>query len=88
MTAPPATTYWLLAEPGKHYVAYARGLTEKLTLQLGPSGQGAYRARQFNPRTGEKIPVDGNLVLTHSFDWTPPDSQDWVLHLARRVDPG
>jgi hypothetical protein len=78
--APPATTYWLLAEPGRQYVAYARGVKEELTLQLGPSAAGDYSIRWYNPRTGQMTSI-GTEALNESYTWTPPDSNDWVLHL-------
>jgi hypothetical protein len=81
--APPAVTYWLLAEPSRRFLAYARGLSEPLTLTLGPQAGGTYRARLMNPRTGEIRPLGGEQELDTTFDWTPPDSSDWVLHLTR-----
>jgi hypothetical protein len=79
--APPARTYWLLVEPGKQYVAYARGLNEELTLQLGPSAAGAYTVRLYNPRTGETSSIGNDMHLNENYTWSPPDSKDWVLHL-------
>ena len=82
-TAPPRTTYWLLAEPGRCYLAYARGLADELKLKLGPNAEGEYRARLYDPRSGSIQPVGGRHELKDTFTWTPPDSDDWVLHLAR-----
>lgn len=79
---PPRTTYWLLAEPGRHYVLYARGVTEEITLQLGVHTTGAYRARLTNLRTGAMPPLDHPLTLEAETQWTPPDAGDWVLHLV------
>jgi hypothetical protein len=70
----------LLAEPGRQYVAYARGVKEELTLQLGPSAAGDYSIRWYNPRTGQMTSI-GTEALNESYTWTPPDSNDWVLHL-------
>lgn len=81
--APPPATYWLLAEPGKQYVVYARGLTDELMLQLGPNTAGQYRARLYNPRTGETTPLRRQYELQDRFTWTPPDSNDWILHLSK-----
>jgi hypothetical protein len=79
--APPATAYWLLAEPGRQYVTYARGLKTELTVQLGPGGAGRYSIHVFNPRTGELERNADDLHLSENYNWTPPDSQDWVLYL-------
>jgi len=77
--APPVTTYWCLAEPGKQYILYARGLAQSLELSLGPAAT-SLKAQQFNPRTGESkildfAPHDGR------FEYQPPDEQDWVVVL-------
>jgi hypothetical protein len=65
-----------LAEQGKQYAVYLpRG--EKATVQLEP---GSYRARWFNPRSGQSTPLPD---VTGS-SWTspaPPDSGDWALLL-------
>ena len=81
VTRPPHTTYWLLADPGRHYVAYCRGMAGAMTINLGPEGKGEYRARLYDPRTGQMRPVDGKEQLNDVFQWTPPDDEDWVLHL-------
>lgn len=81
-TAPPATTYWLLARPGRVYLAYARGVTTELKLHLGPEGAGEYSARLLNPRSGEVKAIGGKHALEDSFTWIPPDSRDWVLRLV------
>jgi hypothetical protein len=83
MIAPPATTYWLLAEPGQTYLAYARGLSAALKLELGANAAGRYRASLFNPRTGGVTPLGETHRLQDSFRWTPPDNKDWVLHLVK-----
>jgi hypothetical protein len=69
-----------LAEPGTRYVLYLpQGGT--VTVNLAP---GSYRARWFNPRSGQfskpAIPASGGV-------WTSPpaaDAEDWVLLLERR----
>ena len=79
-TAPPATTYWCLAEPGKQYLLYARGMNEK--IELVPEGMGdPMRVRQWNPRTGEFAPLDA-AVADGRFVYRPPDAQDWVVVLT------
>jgi hypothetical protein len=80
--APPATTYWLLAEPGRRYLAYARGVTDELLIHLGPKGASQYRAQLLNPRSGALKQIGGKHELTDTFEWVPPTKQDWVLHLV------
>jgi len=81
LLAPPKTTYWLLAEPTKHYVAYVRGLKNKVTIDLGPGAAGADKASLLDPRTGKTKPVDVKM-LDGRCEWSPPDTEDWVLHLS------
>ena len=81
LLCPPKTTYWLLAEPHKHYVAYVRGLKDKVTINLGHGAAGVRRARLLDPRSGKTSPVDVK-VLENEREWSPPDSADWVLHLS------
>lgn len=83
-TTPPSTIYWMLAQPGKHYIAYARGLGDELTIDLGANAGGGYRVRLFNPRTGAVRTVAEHEEIESAFTWTPPDADDWILHLSRR----
>jgi len=80
-TAPPATTYWMLADSGRNYLVYARGLTAELTVKLGPNAADEYRARLFNPRTDDMRPIDDKREVKTAFAWPPPSADDWVLHL-------
>ncbi|MBN1465479.1 DUF4038 domain-containing protein [candidate division KSB1 bacterium] len=82
LRCPPQTTYWLLAEPGRHYLLYARGVTKEMTIDLVPSTNG-YRAQLYDPRTGDLTKVDRGLEPA-SLRWTPPDEQDWVLWVTDR----
>lgn len=82
-TAPPATTYWMLAAPGSDYVLYARGLTTELTLELGRNAAGPYQVRLFNPRTGSITNIENEQVVKNTVAWAPPDAKDWVLHMKR-----
>ena len=77
---PPKTTYWLLAEPSKHYVAYVRGLKDKIIVDLGPGG-GVHKASLLDPRTGKTKPVNVK-TLANQCEWSPPNTEDWVLHLS------
>jgi len=75
--APPRTTYWCLAEPGRQSIVYARGLKTPLEIAAPAASTG----RQFNPRTGAlvdwQVPAaDGRLK------YAPPDDQDWILVLS------
>lgn len=74
-TQAPITAYWCLADPGKCYVAYVRGVKGSLTLSLGKSGGAS--AEQFNPRTGERTPLPA--PQGGSYVYRPPDAQDWVV---------
>jgi hypothetical protein len=80
---PPATTYWMLAEPGRRYLAYTRGVADEVSIHLGEGRAGEYHARRFNPRSGEVSTLSTNIDLVEDFKWTPPDDQDWVLVLTR-----
>ncbi|MFO7622049.1 MAG: DUF5060 domain-containing protein [Bacteroidales bacterium] len=79
--APPSSTYWLMAEPGKQYVIYVRGLTEKIGLNLENNLTGNYSIQLFNPRTGEFKNVNENFEIKRDYNFTPPDHNDWLLYL-------
>jgi hypothetical protein len=82
VTAPPATAYWALAEPGQQYVASVRGLQTELTLSLGDGAEGRFRVRQFDPRTGRFTDL-GSHAAGAPVRYTPPDQRDWVLLVTR-----
>lgn len=78
---PPLRTYWLLAEPGRQYVAYVRGGTGPFHLALSAGIQGLLRLRRFDPRGGRFTDLgaagrDGKVSLE------APDNQDWVFVLS------
>jgi hypothetical protein len=75
--APPETTYWCLAEPGRTYVLYVRGLSEPVGLALASPG-GGLGARQWNPRTGEFTAIQFKPD-NGRFSYHPPDAQDWLV---------
>jgi hypothetical protein len=83
--APPSTTYWLLAEQGKQYIIYCRGLTDPLILQTGTDNAETYRSQLFNPRTGEFAPFTNEQEIKNNFTWTPPDENDWILYLYKII---
>ena len=80
---PPTTAYWLLAEPGKVYIIYARGLTEPLKLHPGQNTSGSYQIQLFNPRTGELKSLHEEYGIYDDYTWTPPDEEDWVLSMVK-----
>lgn len=75
---PPATIYWLLADPGYTYVAYARGCDGSLTIYLDHHSPKQYSVHQHNPRTGQRTSL-GTHTLTGKMEYTPPDTEDWVV---------
>ncbi len=79
--APPETTYWALAEPGKQYLLYLRGIGGAVTLTLENGSH--LRARQIDPRTGTSslLPAPAG---DDRFEYHPPDRQDWVVVLTTR----
>ena len=89
---PPAAAAWLLAEPGRHYLAYVRGTAGPVTVRLGADAASNYRARLHDPRTGEMRALDGGgaggkAELTDAFTFTPPDARDWAVHLVNTAAP-
>jgi hypothetical protein len=77
---PPKTTYWCLAEPGRQYIVYARGLAEPLTLAVDTAA-GPLTAVRFDPRSGERR-ILGTVASQDRFEFRPPDEQDWVVLLS------
>jgi len=77
---PPAATYWCLAEPGKQYVVYVRGLTASVGLTLDAKFAPPV-ATLFNPRTGERKDL-GAISGRDRFEFQPPDNQDWLVLLS------
>lgn len=78
-TAPPSITYGCLAEPGRQYAIYMRGIEQPITVTL-TSPRDALRIRLFNPRTGESQDL-GRLPNGDRWDYRPPDRQDWIILL-------
>jgi hypothetical protein len=81
MDQAPATAYWCLADPGRQYVLYARGLKEPVTLSL-TSPVRKFHVTQFDPRTGEARPLDA-LPDGAQFVYRAPDENDWLLVLRK-----
>jgi hypothetical protein len=78
---PPATTYWLLADPGKQYVAYGRGLDGSVEIKLG--SKGTFSGYYYDPETGITEELAFENVSNGVITWTPPNSGDWVLVLNK-----
>jgi hypothetical protein len=78
IAAPPHVAYWLLAEPGKAYLAYLRGHKGAFKLMLADDAKVTYLLRQFNPRTGEFADLGRHSAGGHIF-YSAPNDQDWVL---------
>jgi len=74
--APPQTTYWCLAEPGRQYLVYYRGLRSPLGLAL-ETKTAAWTAVRINPRTNEQVALAA--PAGDRLDIRPPDDQDWVV---------
>ena len=76
---PPKATYWALTDPGRTYVAYVRGITAPMRLELGARAN-RFHVREFNPRTGEfrKLP---EVEIRDSWQFTPRSAEDWVILL-------
>ncbi|MBP8259692.1 MAG: DUF4038 domain-containing protein [Verrucomicrobia bacterium] len=74
---PPRVAYWCLAELGRQYVIYVRGLAQAVELEI-PAAARLSSCQLFNPRTGElkslPLPADANR-----YQFVPPDDQDWLV---------
>jgi hypothetical protein len=71
-------TFWALADVGRTYVGYFRGIDGAISLDLGDALPTSLRLQLFNPRSGEFqdldfTTVDGVIIIAS------PDSQDWVV---------
>lgn len=91
-TAKPGFEYWkmrpdnelvksgkrvyVLAEPGRQYIVYAAGGGR---VSLEASG-GPYRARRYDPRTGEDAPL-AVAVSGGKYSFETPAGDDWVVYL-------
>ena len=84
--SPPAVTYWCLADPGRTYVVYVRGLDTPVHLQLG-AGDGLWTARRLDPRSGEVTDL-GPVVPGDGYEIAPPDLRDWVVWLQKQDGGG
>jgi hypothetical protein len=78
--APPAVTYWCLADPGLRYLVYARGIDQAIVLSL-PAGVRECTAYQINPRTGERMPLQISPV-EGKLRFVAPNREDWVFEVT------
>lgn len=76
MNQTDAVAWWCLAEPGRQYLLYARGVKEPVTLKL--VGGAALKATQFDPRTGEQKAL-GSIDGRDRLEFRPPDEHDWLV---------
>jgi len=83
---PPSKTYWLLSEPDKHFILYARGLNDIITLNTKSGLSAIFSIHLFNPRNGQIKLISANQKLENEFKWLPPDDNDWVLVLKKCSD--
>ncbi len=71
------TRTYVLAEPGKQYVAYAAiGGTFSIDLVAG-----SYYAYRYDPQTGTTTNL-GMITGGTAQSFSMPDTNDWVLHLS------
>lgn len=83
LICPPIRTYWLLEEPGARYVAYGRGVTQAVTIDLGENAEGDYQAIWVGPTTGESKTLARKIHLNKTYEFTPPDESDWVMTITK-----
>ena len=81
--APPKATYWCLADPGREYLVYGRGLKEPVTLRLAIGGISTWKLREINPMTGESKEKE-QQIENETFLYRPPSEADWIFILSRR----
>lgn len=80
-------TQYVLAQPGREYVAYSAGATGKLGLKDMPSGR--YRADWYDCAAGRlQVRTEPIQVAEGDGQWEPPDSfgKEVALHLTRVAD--
>lgn len=79
VTKAPDTAYWCLANPGKLYVVYVRGVTEPVVLSDEGLAQRSWRIDGFDPRTGARQLIDVAPEGASLLRLTAPDTRDWVF---------
>jgi hypothetical protein len=81
--APPKRTYWLLADPGKTYVAYVRGHEGPYEIRVGASGSEEWEVKLFDPRSGRSWGLE-HVRDESVLGFRLPDRLDWVVVSERR----
>jgi hypothetical protein len=81
LTRAPATTYWCLAEPGRVYAVYVRGLDEPVTLDAADSGD--WTVVRYDPRDGTTDTIEPTINGAR-VQLAPPDDLDWLFVVRRR----
>jgi len=80
-TRPPRMVYWCLAQPGRQYLLYVRGMRQPVTLSLEGT-TASLRVRLYNPRTGGYTDL-GSTIPWEDYSFHPPGTEDWVVVLDR-----
>jgi hypothetical protein len=73
-------TAYMLASEGKCYAAYLP-TAQRITLNP-PSGE--YTAKWFNPRTGDYVPIAGDISGGTWHSPEPPGPGDWAIVLKAK----
>ena len=81
VTAPPEVAYWVLAEVGRRYVLYVRGVTAPLRLALGAGAVDPLRVTRLDPKSGQTETLEAVPARVGVLGHTPPDGRDWVVVL-------
>jgi hypothetical protein len=58
-----------------------RGTTQPVKLALGKQGTRKWQAERFDPRNGARHPLPVSEGDRESFEFQPPDTQDWLVVL-------
>ncbi|HXK61475.1 MAG TPA: DUF5060 domain-containing protein, partial [Acidobacteriota bacterium] len=78
--APPEVAYWCLAQPGRRYLVYARGMTRSIALKTIGLGYDVYL---FDPRTGKTRATETKRE-GQELQLACPDKQDWLFLVESR----
>jgi len=74
----------MLADPGRQYIAYGRGLTNPVAIRLVEGESGSYIGTYFDPQTGTRETLGTLEAKNGVVHWPPPPTkEDWVLLLSR-----
>lgn len=73
---------YCLADPGQSYIVYTEN-TRSTDLTLKGSSNATYRVTQFDPRTGNRKPLNAAVKDGTTFALLSPDTEDWVFEVQR-----